>query len=206
MKVRARRAAATVYPLVVGNEGGTYRDEIAAAHERIADLQQQLEQQRAESEASASEAAEPFISSLKAQRDKIFVDARKYRGFGTDGLRVMRTVALIFCGLPLYLAVFGTTTESFVGKMLLVLGAVLTVMGAFAVRSDSDRRARDKAAPIDEKIADIQRTVAIARGAQRARVLTDSGAAPPVRVALESDEVLAEDESHGEARTRARRS
>jgi mannose/fructose/N-acetylgalactosamine-specific phosphotransferase system component IID len=167
---------------------GDYRDELAAAHARIAELQQEL----ADARAGGVNAA-PWLRELEAKRAAVIAESKA--GLG-DPARRWKVRGIIF----------GVAFA--VGAMLsLVLGTWIPFMPLFGFALHpgmlivwSMGRARQQKttlelAKLDEKIADVKRMASM-MGAAHVRV----AAAP--RVAVDAPEALEAEDAASYARRR----
>jgi hypothetical protein len=139
----------------------TYRDALAAAHARIRELEHELALRDAE------DAASPLFAKLRAQRERILAQGRRFWGLGPDGIGalvvltlVLGTAGALFAILlgglaPIVLAF--VVTALFVGMMVLTL------------RSDKRKKTRHALVRVDASIEEATRRVAAVR-AEEARV------------------------------------
>lgn len=134
-------------------DGRTYRDELAAAHARIADLEEELSQR-------SPRASLAWLSQLRRERERLLERARR-GGLSRADRTTLALFALLFCvGVPLFLHLAG------VGLPLSVtVGAVLalTISITYALALHGRRAVwRDKLAALDLRIEDASHLLGIA--------------------------------------------
>ena len=171
--------------------GGDYRDELAAAHARIAELEQQV----AELQAGGGGAA-PWLAELEAKRAVVIAEGKK--GLG-DPRRRWKTWGIIFGVLMTFAAAIAVVTGSLIPFLpLFFLSLHPGLLVIWAIGSSRAQRAKKELAKIDEKIGDVKRMAQI-MGATRVNV------EPRARVAVTGDLDLDGEELDANQAARTRR-
>jgi hypothetical protein len=159
--------------------GGDYRDELTAAHARIAELEQEV----SDLKGSGGNAAAPWLGELRAKRAAAIAEGM--RGLG-DPKRRWKVRGIIVATAMILATLVALITGSWVpfipfGIFTLHPGMLLV----FVIGKSREQKMKREVAKIDEKIADVRR-MAQMMGAARVRV--DGGP----RVAASPDEIEAE--------------
>ncbi len=162
---------------------GDYRDELAAAHGRIAELERRL----AEAQDGGGSAA-PWVGELEAQRAAVLAESRKGMG---DPKRRWRVRGIIFA----VAMVVATVLSLLLGTWIpfLVLGGLTLHPGMLLVWSlgrARDQRAKAELTKIDEKVADVKRMASM-MSATRVRVDADPRPPSAAEPDLEADSASA---------------
>jgi len=150
--------------LVSGKDRGIYRDELAAAQARIADLEAQIAAR------DEQDAASPRFARLHAERAQLISQGRRFLGLGPNGLAAVVVMALVVGSVMVMSAPAG---RGLLAVALVVLTLLLTMM-ALVLRIGRHADTKHRVARVDEKIDDLARDIAIARDARsRVRVSPD---------------------------------
>jgi hypothetical protein len=143
---------------------GDYRDELAAAHARIAELERQLAEVR---EGGTSRAA-PWLAELDAKRAATTAEGRK--GLGDPKRRWRVTGILVGTAMAMVLlSVVFASWFPFIPLGILALHPGLLLV--WSLGHSRTKRAKAELAKIDEKIADVKRMAAM-MGDARVRIDT----------------------------------
>jgi hypothetical protein len=158
------------------SQDSAYRDELAAAHARIAELEHQLALRR-----GFPDAADAWLARMRSEREHVLAKSR--RGLRRPEQAALVGFAVFFCVLfPAIIQVLaGTWPLSVAIGAIGVLTLGLTYGVAIAGRREALRR---QLARIDEKIEDVGRMLAIAQE-QAGRAAEASGR---VRVSATTDD------------------
>jgi hypothetical protein len=170
----------------MGENDRAYREELAAAHARIASLEAELASRKAP-------ATDKRIRDLDAQRDKLqeTIEPERIRKVA---LLTPFVTASLFGVLALLAALGGPKPELIAIPIAgAVLGGLISLLHAFV----NPKSVRAQIAKLDEQIAEIRRITALEEEVRETRRLIEHG---KVRVAgdveeLEADEPQAERQS-----------
>jgi len=146
-----------------------YRDELVAAHARIAELEAVLA--RVDEDAVVES---PRFAALRAQRADVMAQGRRFAGLGPNGLAALVVLAFVL-GSIIFLASPAGFAPHVVAFMI---GALLMTMVATVVRVGRQADMNNRVAAIDEKIDALTQEVEAERAARRVRVTTELG--PPM--------------------------
>jgi hypothetical protein len=154
--------------------GNDYRDELSAAHARIAELEEKLQAREA-----GKQGAEPWVAELEAKRAAIVAEGRK--GLG-DPKRRWKALGIV-ASVALLLATLCSLIFSAPAWLFFVIFGGLTIhpgmLLIFVTGKARQQRAAREIAQLEEKIADVKRMASM-MGATRFRVAEESSRqAPP---------------------------
>jgi Flp pilus assembly protein TadB len=155
-------------------EGRSYRDELAAAHARIADLEEDVADLRAQLEARTTDTSAE-LERLGEKRAKLVAAQRALGGFGRETTTLVLTLAIGFT-LAAALGARGLETLAF-----LAMSAGVVLLVARVAKRGHQRRMLELLAEVDERSEQIRRWHRIATTADpvRTRIATAETASEP---------------------------
>jgi hypothetical protein len=159
---------------------GDYRDELAAAHARIADLEQELAELR-----GGGGSAEPWLHELEAKRAAAIAEGTRGLGDPKRRWKVRGIIVGIAMALAAVVSVMVGSFWPFIPFGVLALHPTMVVI--YSIGKKRQQTMKQELAKIDEKVADVRRMAAM-MGAARIRVdpsAQGASAAEEVDVALD---------------------
>ncbi len=167
---------------------GNYRDELAAAHARIEELERRLGEAH-----GTGGVAEPWLVELEARRAAVLAEAAKGMGDSKRRWRVRGIIVATALVLGTIISLLAGTLAPFVPLGFLTLHPGMLLV--WVLGSKKRQVAKTELAKIDEKVADVRR-MAEMMGASRVRVgVVEEGRAgrrqAPETVELDADPAAA---------------
>ncbi len=175
--------------------GGDYRDELAAAHARIEELELRLAEAR-----GGGVDATPWLGELQAKRAAVVAEGLKGLGNPKRRWRVRLIILAVTMTLATVLSVMAGTLIPFLPLGILTLHPGWLVV--WTLGRNRELKTKTELAKLDDKIADVKRMASMMGAAQRVRVDVGKRDADARPAAEDVSALLDEASGAGDARRR----